>query len=84
MVGIGVTAATAAEMRRCPRNTNWAQILALLLAVDADEIRMMRWVVNLTRRRSSKAARRRGFAIALSSARRKTKAVAFCFSSSIF
>jgi hypothetical protein len=73
-----------AEMQRWSGVVSWARISSFLLAVDADEIRMMRWVVNLTRRRSSKVARRRGFAIALSSAQRKTKAVAFCFSSSIF
>jgi hypothetical protein len=47
---LGVMAATAAEMRRCSGNTNGAQILALLLAEDADGIRMMMWSVNVTRR----------------------------------
>jgi hypothetical protein len=55
MLGIGVTAAMAAKKRRCSGNTNGARILALLLAEDADVIRMMMWSVNVTRRQSTTA-----------------------------
>jgi hypothetical protein len=48
MLDIGVTAATTAEMRRCSGNMNGARILALLLAEDANGIRMMMWSVNVT------------------------------------